>query len=174
MSVKLISIRTQKTKMNYVYSSFQNDIDMLAKIPLIPALLRTVGNEGTGQAMTGVSCSKKTSPLQEGSDVTSVRDGDRQLDDKEGECDSILQVQQNDEQVSLLQWISANNQSNVYQVAQSCIKNMEQVCSFTVKLLLSASDNFGPEPCQFCHRFDIRYGDVVARVAVQVLRLSQL
>ena len=118
--------------MYYIYSSFQDDIDMLAKIPLIPALLRTVRNEVTGQAMTVISDSKITSPLQEGRDMTrSVRDRDKQLDDKEGESDSSPQVQQNDEQVSLLQWISANNHSSVYQVAQSCIKNMEQVCSFT-------------------------------------------
>jgi deferrochelatase/peroxidase EfeB len=174
MSVTLISIRTQKTKVYSIYFSFQDDIDMLAKIPLIPALLRTVGNEVTGQAET-VSDSKKTSPLLEGRDVTrSVRDGDKQLECKEGECDSSLQVQQNDEQVSLLQWISANNQSSVYQVAQSCIKNMEQVCSFTANLLVSSSDNCGPEPCQFCNRFDARHADIVARVAMQVLSLSQL
>jgi hypothetical protein len=116
---------------------------MLAKIPLIPALLRTVENEVTGQAMTMVSDSKKTSPLQEEREMTrSVRDGDPQLDDKEGEGDSSLQVQRSDEQVSLLQWISSNNQSNVYQVAQSCIKSMEQVCSFTAELLESANENF--------------------------------
>jgi hypothetical protein len=148
---------------------------MLAKIPLIPALLRNVGNEVTGQAMTVVSDFKKTSPVREGRVLTrSVRDGDKQLDDKEGESDSSLQVQQNDEQVSLLQWISANNHSSVYQVAQSCIKSMEQVCSFTAKLLVSASDNFGPEPCQFCIIFVARHADIVARVAMQVLRLSQL
>jgi hypothetical protein len=175
MSVTPILTRTQKTKVYYIYSSFQDDIDMLAKIPLIPALLRTVGNEVTGQAVTVVSDSKKISPLQEGRDMTrSVRDGDKQLDDKEGESDSSLQVQQNDEQVSLLQWISANNHSSVYQVAQSCIKNMEQVCGFTAKLLVSASDNFVPEPCQFCIIFVARHADIVARVAMQVLGLSQL
>jgi deferrochelatase/peroxidase EfeB len=142
MSFKQKCIKTQ-TKVYYIYSSFQDDIDMLAKIPLIPALLRTVENEVTGQAMTVVSDSKKTSPLQEGREMTRrVREGDQQLDDKDGEGDSNLQVQRNDEQVSLLQWISANNQSNVYQVAQSCIKNMEQVCSFTAELLESANENF--------------------------------
>lgn len=147
MSFKQKCIKTQ-TKVYYIYSSFQDDIDMLAKIPLIPALLRTVENEVTGQAMTVVSDSKKTSPLQEGREMTRrVREGDQQLDDKDGEGDSNLQVQRNDEQVSLLQWISANNQSNVYQVAQSCIKNMEQVCSFTAELLESANENFWPEPC---------------------------
>lgn len=161
--------------MYYIYSSFQDDIDMLEKIPLIPALLRTVGNEVTGQAMTVVSDSKKTSPLQEGRDMTrNVGDGDKQLDDKEGESDPSLRVQQNDEQVTLLQWISANNHSSVYQVAQSCIKNMEQVCGFTAKLLLSASDNFVPEPCQFCIVFVARHADIFVRVAMQVLRLSQL
>jgi len=175
MSVTLILTRTQKTKVYYIYSSFQDDIDMLAKIPLIPALLRTVGNEVTGQAVTVVSDSKKISPLQEGRDMMrSVRDGDRELDDKEGESDSSLQVQQNDEQVSLLQWISANNHSSVYQVAQSCIKNMKQVCGFTAKLLVSASDDFVPEPCQFCIIFVARHADIVARVAMQVHRLLQL
>jgi deferrochelatase/peroxidase EfeB len=127
----------------YIYFSFQDDIDMLAKIPLIPALLRTVEKEVTGQAMTVVSDSKKTSLLQEGREMTkSVRDGDQQLDNKEGEGDSSLQGQQNNEQVSLLQWISANNQSNLYQVAQSCIKNMEQVCNFTIELMVSTNEPF--------------------------------
>jgi hypothetical protein len=122
-----------------------------------------------------VSDCKKTSPLQEGRDVTrSVGDGDKQLECKEGECDSSLQVQQNDEQVSLLQWISSNNQSSVYQVAQSCIKNMEQVCSFTANLLVSGSDNSGPEPFQSRNIFDARQADIVARVANLVLSLSQL
>lgn len=77
-----------------------------------------------------VSDAKRTSPLQEGGEVTgSVREGVQQLDDKGREASYSLQVQQN-EPVTLLQWISANNQNNVYQVAQLCVKDLEQVCNF--------------------------------------------
>jgi hypothetical protein len=108
---------------------------MLAKIPLIPALLETVEEDVTGMAMALASDSKKTS-FQEGGEVTvSVREGDQQVDDKGGEGDPYQQVQQNDEQLTLLQWISANNQSNVYQVAQFCIKNLEQVCTLTTEYI---------------------------------------
>lgn len=103
---------------------------MLAKIPLIPVLLETTEDETTRLAMGLVSDSRRTSPLQEGGEVTrSVREGAQQLD----EGDSSLQVQQNDEPITLLQWISANNQRNVYQVALLCVKDLEQVCRFTTK-----------------------------------------
>jgi hypothetical protein len=108
---------------------------LLAKIPLIPALLETAEDEATGLAMGLVSDCKRTSPLQEGGEVIiNVREGAQQLDDKGREAGSSLQVQQNDEPMTLLQWISANNQSNVYQVAQLCVKDLEQVCSFTTEL----------------------------------------
>jgi hypothetical protein len=106
---------------------------MLEKIPLIPALLETAEDEAAGVAMAQVSDSRKTSSLQEGGEVTrSDRDGDQQLDDRGGEGDSSQQVQQSDQPVTLLQWISANNQSNIYQVFQFCIRNLEQVCSITI------------------------------------------
>jgi hypothetical protein len=112
---------------------------MLAKIPLIPALLETAEDEATGMAMPQAS----ECPLQEGGEVTrSDRDGNQQLDDRGGEVDSSQQVQQG----TLLQWISANNQSNLYQLAQSCIRSFEQVCSITIELLVLDIEKFCSEP----------------------------
>jgi hypothetical protein len=137
-----------KAEVHYVYFSFQDDMNMLAKIPLIPALLETVENEATGMATAQVTDSELTSPIQEGAEVTrSDRNGDQQLDGGGGEGDSSQQVQQNDHPVTLLQWISANNQSNVYHVAQMCKRNLEQVCSFTNKLLVLYSRRFCSEDC---------------------------
>lgn len=111
-------------------------MNMLAKIPLIPVLLETAEDEASGMAKAQVSDAEKTS-LQEGGEVTrSDKDGDQQLEDRGGEGDSSQQVHQNDQPVTLLQWISANNQSNVYQVAQMCVRYLEQVCSITSELLV--------------------------------------
>jgi hypothetical protein len=133
----LLYIRTERKKLKLnIYFSFEDDMNMLAKIPLIPVLLETAEDEASGMAKAQVSDAEKTSPLQEGGEVTSNRDGDRQLEDRGGEGDSSQQVHQNDQPVTLLQWISANNQSNVYQVAQMCMRYLEQVCSITNKLLV--------------------------------------
>jgi hypothetical protein len=138
-------IRIEKAEVKYVYFSFQDDINMLAKIPLIPALLQTAEDEAAGMAVTQVSDS--TSPLQEGGEVTgSDRDGDQQLDDRGGEGDSSQQAQQSCEPVTLLQWISANNQSNIYQLAHLCIRNLEQVCSITIELLVLGNEKMWSEP----------------------------
>ncbi|XP_021922149.1 RB1-inducible coiled-coil protein 1 isoform X2 [Zootermopsis nevadensis] len=105
--------------------NLQDDIDLLMKIPVIPALLATAEDEATGLAMGLVSDSIRTSPLQEQGEVfRSVREGVQQLDVMGREAGCSLQVQQNDGQMNLMQWVCANNQSNVYQVVQSCVKDM--------------------------------------------------
>jgi hypothetical protein len=132
-------IRTEKPEVQYVYFSFQDDINMLAKIPLIPALLETTEDEAAGMAMAQVS------PLQEGG-TRSDRGGDQELDSRGGEGDSSQQVQLSAQPVTLLQWISANNQRNVCQVAQLCIRDLEQVCSITKELLVLDNEKFWSEP----------------------------
>jgi hypothetical protein len=120
----------------YNYFSFEEDMNMLVKIPLIPALLETAGAEASGMTTAQVSDAGKTSPTQERREMTrSDRDGDQQLEDREGNGECSQQVQQNDQPVTLLQWISANNQSNVHQVAQMCMRDLEQVRRITNELL---------------------------------------
>jgi hypothetical protein len=116
---------------------------MLAKIPLIPALLETAEDEAAGMAVAQMSDSKKTTLLQEGREVTrSDRDGDQQLDDRGGEGDSSQQVHERVQPATLLQWISSNNQSNIYHLAHLCIRNLEQVCSITIELLVLDNEKF--------------------------------
>jgi hypothetical protein len=123
---------------------------MLEKIPLIPALLETAEDEAAGVAMAQVSDSRRTSPLQEGGEVTrSDRDGDQQLDDRGGEGGSSQQVQQSDQPVTLLQWVSASNQRNIYQLAQLSTRYLEQVCSIAIELLVLDNDKFWSEPWSF-------------------------
>jgi hypothetical protein len=136
-------VRTEKPEVQYVYFSFQDDMNMLAKIPVIPALLETAEDEATAMAMAQVS----DSPLQEAGEMTrSERNGDQRLDGRGGEGDSCQQVQQSDQPVTLLQWISAKNRTDVYQVAQSSVRDLEQVCSVTVELLVLDNEKLWSEP----------------------------
>ncbi|PNF24637.1 hypothetical protein B7P43_G00746 [Cryptotermes secundus] len=113
--------------------NFQDDINMLEKIPVIPVLLEAAEDEAAGAAIARVS------PLQEGGELTrSDRDGDQQLDDRGGE--GTCSQQQSDQPVTLLQWISANNQSNIYQLAQLCMRNLEQVDDQAIESLKAEVD----------------------------------
>ncbi|XP_069698604.1 RB1-inducible coiled-coil protein 1 isoform X3 [Periplaneta americana] len=121
--------------------NFRDDMDMLSKIPLIPALLETAED---GMDTTVVSSdSKKTSQFQEGGEVTrSVKEGDntQQQDLKVDEGDGSLAEQQNGGPVTLLQWISANNQNSLYQVAQLCIRSLEQFDENVIEALKAEVD----------------------------------
>ncbi|KAJ4442191.1 hypothetical protein ANN_12057 [Periplaneta americana] len=121
--------------------NFRDDMDMLSKIPLIPALLETAED---GMDTTVVSSdSKKTSQFQEGGEVTrSVKEGDntQQQDLKVDEGDRSLAEQQNGGPVTLLQWISANNQNSLYQVAQLCIRSLEQFDENVIEALKAEVD----------------------------------
>ena len=84
-------------------------MEMLAKIPLIPILLEAGDYKPAGMDVTTVSDSKKEEAVNK-------------EEDKREEGD-IEQRQP----VTLLDWVSASNQNSLYQIAQTCIRHLEQV-----------------------------------------------
>ncbi|PSN56671.1 hypothetical protein C0J52_00056 [Blattella germanica] len=101
-----------ETRVEYekLLENFQDDVEMLSKIPLIPALLEAGDNKAAGMDVATVSDSKKD-----------CMDANKE-EEKAGDGDAEEKVP-----LTLLEWISAKNQSSVYQMAQSCRRDLEQL-----------------------------------------------